>query len=44
VIASARRELVVSAMPGGRSDEPLDLGVIPITLVKLEAAPATRKT
>jgi RNA polymerase sigma factor (sigma-70 family) len=30
VIATASREVVVPAMPGGRSDEPLDLGVIPV--------------
>jgi hypothetical protein len=31
-------------MPGGRSDEPLDLGTIPVTVVaKWQAAPATRK-
>ena len=33
-IGSARRELTVPEMPGGRSDEPLDLGAIP--LVPLE--------
>jgi RNA polymerase sigma factor (sigma-70 family) len=43
VIATARREVVVPAMPGGRSDEPLDLGSFPVTAVKDEAAPAARK-
>jgi hypothetical protein len=43
VIATARREVVVPAMPGGRSDEPLDLGSIPVTAVKKEAAPAARR-
>ncbi len=38
VIATARREVVVPAMPGGRSDEPLDLGVIPAEAVKKPGA------
>jgi hypothetical protein len=43
-IATARREVVVPPMPGGRSDEPLDLGTIPVTVVaKREAAPAQQK-
>ena len=29
-IAKARREVTVPEMPGGRSDEPLDLGEIPL--------------
>jgi peroxiredoxin len=33
-LASARREVSVSEMPGGRSDEPLDLGTITLTPVK----------
>ncbi len=41
-LASTRREVVVPAMPGGRSDEPLDLGRIPVTAVKTpEAAPSS---
>ena len=32
MLATASREVVVSPMPGGRSDEPLDLGAIPVTL------------
>jgi RNA polymerase sigma factor (sigma-70 family) len=44
VLATARREVVVPPMPGDRSDEPLDLGAIPVTAVKKpEAAPAARK-
>jgi protocatechuate 3,4-dioxygenase beta subunit len=44
VLATARRELVVPPIAGGRSDEPLDLGAIPVTAVKKpEAAPAARK-
>ena len=44
VLATARREVVVPPMPGGRSDEPLDLGAIPAEAVKKpEAAPASRK-
>jgi RNA polymerase sigma factor (sigma-70 family) len=34
VIATARREVIVPAMAGGRSDEPLDLGAIPVTAAK----------
>ncbi|MHB1561366.1 MAG: hypothetical protein ACYC61_28295, partial [Isosphaeraceae bacterium] len=37
-IAKATREVVVPAMPGGRSDEPLDLGMIPAELVDHPAA------
>jgi RNA polymerase sigma factor (sigma-70 family) len=33
VIATARREVVVPSMPGGRSDEPLDLGSIPTNAI-----------
>jgi RNA polymerase sigma factor (sigma-70 family) len=43
VIATARREVVVPAMPGGHSDEPLDLGSIQVTVVKKEATSAVRK-
>jgi len=44
VLATARREVVVPPMPGDRSDEPLDLGAIPVTAVKKpEAAPAAQK-
>ena len=44
VLATARLEVVVPPMTGGRSDEPLDLGAIPVTAVKRpEAAPAARK-
>jgi len=44
VLATARRDLVVPPMPGDRSDEPLDLGAIPVTAVKKsEAARAARK-
>ena len=43
VLATARREVVVPPMPGGRSDEPLDFGAIPLTAVKQpKAAPAAR--
>jgi hypothetical protein len=43
VVATARLEVVVPPMSGGRSDEPLDLGAIPVTAVKQpEAAPAAR--
>jgi hypothetical protein len=34
VLGLVRREVVVPEMPGGRSDEPLDLGAIPVTAVK----------
>jgi hypothetical protein len=40
VIATARRELTVPAMPGERSDEPLDLGTITATPAEKPAAPA----
>jgi RNA polymerase sigma factor (sigma-70 family) len=44
VLATARREVVVPPMTGDRSDEPLDLGAIPVTAVKNpEAPPAARK-
>jgi RNA polymerase sigma factor (sigma-70 family) len=44
VIATARREVIVPPMPGGRSDEPLDLGAIPVEAVERpKAAPATQK-
>jgi RNA polymerase sigma factor (sigma-70 family) len=33
-IATARREVIVPPMPGGRSDEPLDIGTIPAEAVK----------
>ncbi len=39
MLATASREVVVPPMPGGRSDEPLDLGAIPVTLIKKPAAP-----
>ncbi len=42
-IATARREVTVPAMPGGRSDEPLDLGTIRATLEPAAAAPAVPK-
>jgi hypothetical protein len=43
-IATARREVVVPPMLGGRSDDPLDLGAIPVTAVtQPAAAPAARK-
>ncbi len=43
-IATGRREVVVPAMPGGRSDEPMDLGKVPITVVeKLEPPADARK-
>ncbi len=43
-LATARREVVVPPMPGGRSDEPLDLGTIPVTAIKKPAAaPNARK-
>ena len=38
LIATARREVVILEMPGGRSDEPLDLGEIPLTIKKSPAA------
>ncbi|HKI43177.1 MAG TPA: hypothetical protein VKA66_23025, partial [Mycobacterium sp.] len=34
VLATAHRELVVPPMPGGRSDEPLDVGAIPVVAIK----------
>jgi RNA polymerase sigma factor (sigma-70 family) len=44
VIATARREVVVLPMPGGRSDEPLDIGTIPVTILKKpEPPPASPK-
>jgi RNA polymerase sigma factor (sigma-70 family) len=33
-MASVRREVTVPEMSGGRSDEPLDLGTIPLVLIK----------
>jgi hypothetical protein len=33
-MATARREVTVPEMPGGRSDEPLDLGTIPLVPIK----------
>ena len=38
VLATARRELTVPTMPDGRSDEPLDLGAIPVTVAKKPSA------
>ena len=38
VVASVNRELVVPPMPGGRSDQPLDLGVIALTAIKKQEA------
>jgi hypothetical protein len=44
VLATTRREVIVPAMPDGRSDEPLDLGGIPVTTGrKPEATPAARQ-
>ena len=43
LLGSARRRVVVPEMPRGRSDEPLDLGKIPLTAVKSEAAPGASK-
>ncbi len=44
VLATARLEVVVPAMPGGRSDDPLDLGTVPVTAVKKpQSASATPK-
>ncbi len=44
LLATARREVVVPAMSGGRSDEPIDLGAIQATAIKKPAAtPASRK-
>ena len=37
VLGSARRDVIVPEMPGGRSDEPLDLGVIPLQPAKKRA-------
>ena len=43
-LATCRREVVVPVMPEGRSDKPLDLGVIPLTAVKKpETAPKARQ-
>ena len=43
-LAMTRSEVVVPAMPGGRSDLPLDLGVVMLTAVKKrEAAPGARQ-
>ncbi len=43
-LASIRREVVVPPIPGGRSDEPLDLGAIPLVAVeKPNPAPGTAK-
>jgi hypothetical protein len=33
-IATARREVTIPEMPGGRSDEPLDLGAIPLVPIE----------
>ena len=42
MLASTRREVVVPVMPDGRSDEPLDLGAIPVKAEKhSHAAPDT---
>jgi RNA polymerase sigma factor (sigma-70 family) len=38
LLATARREVVVPEMPGGRSDEPLDLGSIVVEVAKKPAA------
>ena len=44
LLASANRTVVVPPIPGGRSDEPLDLGTIPVTAIrKPAAAPDARK-
>ena len=44
LLASASRRVVVPPMPGGRSDEPLDLGTIPVTAIKKPASsPNSRK-
>jgi hypothetical protein len=44
VLASVRREVIVPPIPGGRSDEPLDLCKIPLMEVKeTEAASGARK-
>ena len=41
LLATARLEVDVFPMPGGRSDEPLDLGAIPVTVMKKpKVAPA----
>ncbi len=43
-LATTRSEVVVPAMPGGRSDMPLDLGAVVLTAVKkAEAAPGARQ-
>jgi hypothetical protein len=43
-IATAFREVQVPEMPGGRSDEPLDLGSIPVVAIKKQqAAPPLRQ-
>ena len=39
VLATTRHEVIVPAMPGGRSDEPLDLGVIILTAEKKPERP-----
>ncbi len=39
VLASTRREVIVPAIPGGRSDEPLDLGAIILTAEKKPEPP-----
>jgi hypothetical protein len=33
-LGTARREVIVPQMPGGRSDEPFDLGTIPLVPVR----------
>jgi RNA polymerase sigma factor (sigma-70 family) len=44
LLATVQREVVVPAMSSGRSDEPMDLGVIQATAMKQpDAAPASRK-
>ncbi len=44
VLATTRSEVVVPAMPGGRSDLPLDLGAVMLTAVKKRgAAPGARQ-
>jgi hypothetical protein len=42
-LATARPEVVVPAMPGGRSDVPLDLGVVMLTAVKKREEPGARQ-
>ena len=39
-LATTRHQVVVPEMPGGRSDDPLDLGGIPLTTIQQPAQPA----